>query len=118
LNQAFELSPGVDGVMLGRAAYHNAGLLVGVDRLFYGDASSSMDWTAVRDAMMQHAARHIAGGGRLVHVTRHMVGLFHGMAGAKRYRQILSTKAPSVNAGPDVIAEAFSAIRFEEQLVA
>mgnify|MGYP000073640838 CR=1 FL=1 len=118
LNQALELSDHADGVMLGRAAYHNAGLLVDVDRRFYGDASSPVDWTRVRDAMMDHAARHIAGGGRLVHITRHMVGLFHGMPGAKRYRQILSISGPAANAGPEVIAEAFGAIRFGERLVA
>ncbi len=118
LNQALELSAHTDGVMLGRAAYHNAGLLVDVDRRFYGDASSPVDWTRVRDAMMDHAARHIAGGGRLVHITRHMVGLFHGMPGAKRYRQILSINGPAADAGPEVIAEAFGAIRFGERLVA
>ncbi len=118
LNQALKLLADTDGVMLGRAAYHNASLLVDVDRRVFGDGSPPVDWTTVRDAMMEHAARHIAGGGRMVHISRHMVGLFHGMPGAKRYRQILSVKGPAANAGPEVIAEAFDAVRFGEQLVA
>ena len=118
LIQAADLGSHVDGVMLGRAAYHNPGLLADVDRLFYGTDAGDVDWMAVRDAMMDHAARHIAEGGRLIHVTRHMVGLFHGYPGARRFRQILSTKASAAGAGPDVIREAFEAIRFEETLVA
>jgi tRNA-dihydrouridine synthase A len=118
LIQAADLGSHVDGVMLGRTAYHNPGLLADVDRLFYGTDAGDVDWMAVRDAMMDHAARHIAEGGRLIHVTRHMVGLFHGYPGVRHFRQILSTKASAAGAGPDVIREAFEAIRFEETLVA
>ena len=46
------------------------------------------------------------------HVTRHMVGLFHGLAGARRYRQILSTDATRPGAGPDVLKTAFAAVDF------
>lgn len=118
LNQAQELAKATDGVMLGRAAYHNTSLLADVDRLFYGDHSHAVNWTRVRDAMMSHAERHIRAGGRLVHVTRHMVGLFHGLPGARRYRQILSNGATRGDAGPAVIAEAFGAVRIDEPLVA
>lgn len=100
----------MDGVMLGRAAYHNTTLLAGVDHQIYGEPVKAPDWIAVRDAMMEHAAAHIVGGGRLVHVTRHMVGLFQGYAGARRYRQILSSDAARPGAGPDVIAAAFAEV--------
>ena len=113
-----ELSEGTDGVMLGRAAYQNAGLLADVDRLFYGAPAAPFDWIALRDAMMEHAARHLAAGGRLIHVTRHMVSLFHGYPGARRYRQILSNGATQSQAGPALIAEAFDAVRLQEPLVA
>ena len=103
----------MDGVMIGRAAYHNAGLLAGVDAAVYGDTGNPVDWMAVRDAMMDHAARHIASGGRLIHVTRHMTGLFQGARGARRYRQILSTDAVRQGAGPEIIAAAFAEIDFE-----
>ncbi|MEM9107019.1 MAG: tRNA dihydrouridine(20/20a) synthase DusA [Pseudomonadota bacterium] len=118
LKHAEELLHSVDGAMLGRAAYHNAGLLVGVDARIYGDADEEPDWLAVRDAMMAHAARHIAAGGRLIHVTRHMVGLFHGVPDARRYRQVLSTGASRHGAGPQVIAEAFNEVHLPEKLVA
>jgi tRNA-dihydrouridine synthase A len=100
----------MDGVMLGRAAYHNATLLTEVDEKIYGAEATEPDWDAVRDAMMAHAEAHIAAGGRLIHVTRHMVGLFQGFAGARRYRQILSSDATRRDAGPQVIAEAFAAV--------
>jgi tRNA-dihydrouridine synthase A len=118
LNQALELSAHADGVMLGRAAYHHTGLLADVDQLFYDDQTAPVDWNSICAAMMDHADRHIAGGGRLVHVTRHMVGLFHGLPGARRYRQILSNGATRDGAGPELIAEAFAAVRIEEPLVA
>ncbi|WP_136656800.1 tRNA dihydrouridine(20/20a) synthase DusA [Nitratireductor sp. XY-223] len=118
LNHALELSRPVDGVMLGRAAYHNTGLLADVDRLFYGDTHPAIGWNEVRDAMMAYADRYMGQGGRLIHVTRHMVGLFHGQPGARRYRQILSDDARREGAGVEVIAEAFAAIRPREPLVA
>ncbi len=102
----------VDGVMLGRAAYQNAVILADVDQRFYGAPASEPDWNALRDRMMAYAAGHIASGGRLQHVARHMVGLFTGLPGARRYRQILSTDAAKPNAGPEVIAAAFAAVDF------
>jgi tRNA-dihydrouridine synthase A len=111
LNQALRHLDEVDGVMMGRAAYHHAAMLCGVDEKIYGEADAGPpDWDAVRDAMMEHAARHMAQGGRLIHVTRHMVGLFQGIAGARRFRQILSEGAARREAGPAVIAEAFAAL--------
>jgi len=100
----------VDGVMLGRAAYHNAALLADADHRIYGATKTFTDWAFVRAAMMEHAAAHIATGGRLGHVTRHMVGLFQSIDGARRYRQILSTDATRPGAGPEVIARAFEAV--------
>ncbi len=102
----------VDGVMLGRAAYQNAAILAGVDHRIYGMPAAEPDWTALRDTMMAFAGDHIAAGGRLQHVARHMVGLFTGLPGARRYRQILSTDAARAGAGPDVIAAAFAAVDF------
>jgi tRNA-dihydrouridine synthase A len=60
--------------------------------------------------MADHAARHIAAGGRLSHVTRHMVGLFQGVPGARRWRQILSSEATRPGAGPEVMVRALDEI--------
>ena len=100
----------VDGVMLGRAAYHTPGLLAGVDELLSGGETGQPALVDVVDAMAAYAERHIAAGGRLSHVTRHMVGLFHGCPGARRYRQILSTDATRPGAGPEILREAFAAV--------
>ncbi|MFN3546383.1 MAG: tRNA dihydrouridine(20/20a) synthase DusA [Mesorhizobium sp.] len=100
----------VDGVMLGRAAYQTPGLLAEVDQLLSGGAIGQASLADVIDAMAGYAERHIAAGGRLSHVTRHMVGLFHGRPGARRFRQILSTEATRPGAGPEVLREAFAAV--------
>lgn len=107
----------MDGVMLGRAAYNNAIILTDVDAAIYGETECAPDWDSIRDAMMEHAAQHIANGGRLVHLTRHMVGLFQGYAGARRFRQILSADGPKPGAGPEVIAAAFAAVDIAGGLV-
>jgi tRNA-dihydrouridine synthase A len=113
LDQAATHLEVMDGVMLGRAAYQNAGLLAGVDAAVTGTGSAEVDWLALRDRMMAYAEGVIAAGGRLHHVTRHMVGLFQGFAGARRFRQILSTDATRPGAGVEVIAAAFAAVDIE-----
>ncbi|WP_084683152.1 tRNA dihydrouridine(20/20a) synthase DusA [Neorhizobium vignae] len=115
LEQAANHLAHMDGVMLGRAAYHNTGILAGVDAFLAGDksagvATAEFDWLALRDTMADYAAELIGRGGRLHHVTRHMVGLFQGFAGARRFRQILSTDATRPGAGPEVIAAAFAVV--------
>ncbi len=100
----------MDGVMLGRASYHNSTLLTGVDRLIYGAPERDFDWAALCETMIAYAEQVIADGGRLNHVTRHMVGLFQGYAGARRFRQILSSEATKPGISPMLIAEAFAAV--------
>jgi tRNA-dihydrouridine synthase A len=107
-----------DGVMFGRAAYHEPGMLAGVDELLGERPAEPVDFAAVIETMADYAARHIERGGRLAHVTRHMTGLFHGMPGARRYRQILSTDATRPGAGPEVLRAAFSAVDLSPACVA
>jgi tRNA-dihydrouridine synthase A len=110
LQEAGEHLAHLDGAMLGRAAYHTPGVLVDVDAAFYAGAPKAFDFAALIETMAGYCARHIAAGGRLAHVTRHMVGLFHGMPGARRWRQILSTEATRPGAGPELLREAFAAV--------
>ncbi|PHP64941.1 tRNA dihydrouridine(20/20a) synthase DusA [Zhengella mangrovi] len=100
----------VDGAMLGRAAYQQPDLLWGVDALLEGREADAPDYPGMIDAMADYCAAHLAAGGRMSHVTRHMVGLFHGMAGSRRWRQILSTEAVKPGAGPEVLRAAFAAV--------
>ena len=110
LNQALAHLEHVDGAMLGRAAYHNPGLLADADHLIFGEPRRDFDYDGLIGTMMDYAERHIAAGGRLGHVTRHMVGLFHGRPGARRWRQVLSGEATRPGAGPEVIARAYAEV--------
>ncbi|MBX3573141.1 MAG: tRNA dihydrouridine(20/20a) synthase DusA [Mesorhizobium sp.] len=103
----------VDGSMLGRAAYHTPDILAEVDARFYGEPARAFDPEALVEAMADYAGRHIEAGGKLGQVTRHMVGLFHGRKGARRFRQILSTEATRPGAGPEVIRRAFASVEPE-----
>ena len=85
---------------MGRAAYQSPGLLKRVDQDFYGMDTPEVSFNAIIAAMLVYAERHIAQGGRLHHVTRHMVGLFQSVPGVRRWRQILSSDATAHEAGP------------------
>lgn len=115
LDEAKEHLAHCDGAMLGRAAYHTPAVLAGVDSEIYGDPAREFDYAALIDTMAAYAARHIEAGGRLSHVTRHMVGLFQGVPGARRYRQILSSEAVKPGAGPEVLRAAFAAVDLAAQ---
>jgi tRNA-dihydrouridine synthase A len=92
------LDQGLDGVMLGRAAYHDpASVLIGADAL-WGD-SFAPDPVQVIDAMRPYIADHLARGGRLHQITRHMLGLFTGKPGARGWRRVLSENASRDGAG-------------------
>ena len=82
------------------------------------EAERPFDPQALLETMCAYAERHIAAGGRLGHITRHMVGLFHGLPGARRYRQILSADAVKPGAGSDVLRKAFAAVEFNAELEA
>lgn len=118
LQQARQHSLNTDGVMLGRAAYQTPAILADVDHLFFGDDASGTDFQDVVETMMAYARDHIANGGRLVHVTRHMIGLFHGMPGARAWRRTLSEEAVGEGAGPEVLAKAFTAVNNARSLAA
>jgi tRNA-dihydrouridine synthase A len=118
LNQAQAHLAHVDGAMLGRAAYHNPGLLAAADRLVYGDDAVEPRLEDVVETMAAYVDRHVAAGGKANHVTRHMVGLFHGVAGARQWRQILSMRAVRPGADGDVLREALSAISKARQAAA
>lgn len=99
-----------DGVMIGRTAYQTPEILRHVDGELFGDAKSPIAYDEILRQMVDYCERHLAAGGRLHHVTRHMIGLFHGLPGARRYRQILSTFGVREGAGPEVLEEAFDAV--------
>lgn len=110
LDQARELlAAGLDGVMIGRAAYHEPGsVLIGADAL-WGDGPG-LDAVAVVEAMKPYIADHLAAGGRLHQITRHMLGLFHGRPGARGWRRVLSEGASRPGAGLGLVDQALAEV--------
>ena len=103
------LAQGLDGVMIGRAAYHDpANTLIGADAL-WGDAHAP-DAFAVVDAMRPYISGHLAQGGRLHQITRHMLGLFTGRPGARGWRRVLSENATRPGAGLDILDRALAEV--------
>jgi tRNA-dihydrouridine synthase A len=96
----------VDGVMLGRAAYQTPYLLADVDRRFFADAAPAPTRSEVIERLLPYVARHVAAGGRVNNVARHILGLYHGQPRARAYRRHLSENAARDGAGPGVILEA------------
>ncbi|MCI5077325.1 MAG: tRNA dihydrouridine(20/20a) synthase DusA [Oricola sp.] len=106
LDQAHAHRAHVDGVMMGRAAYHNPGLLAQADRVMFAETATAPDLADVVGIMADYVDRHVRAGGKAHHVTRHMVGLFHGVAGARQWRQTLSTRGVLAGADGDVLRDA------------
>ena len=100
------LERGLDGVMIGRAAYHTPALvLLDADRRIFG-AGTSRSAEEVVHLMLPYIADHLAQGGRLGQITRHMMGLFQGRPGARGWRRHLSENVHADGAGPDVVLAA------------
>ncbi|ODT80159.1 MAG: tRNA dihydrouridine(20/20a) synthase DusA [Pelagibacterium sp. SCN 64-44] len=118
LDQAEEHLRHVDGVMLGRAAYHNPMLLAEVDARIFGDDRAVPDLTGIMQAMADYADGQLAEGVRLNAIARHMLGLANGRPGARLFRQILSVDACRPKAGPDVFAQALQAVEAQDLAVA
>jgi tRNA-dihydrouridine synthase A len=101
----------VDGVMLGRAAYHQPQILAAVDRRLFG--ASMVDPTPFEavEAYLPYVRDELARGTHLAAMTRHMLGLFHGVPGARTWRRILTVEAAHPRADIGVIERALDAVR-------
>jgi tRNA-dihydrouridine synthase A len=100
----------VDGVMLGREAYQNPWMLAQVDEALFGMDSPLKSRDDVIAELLPFAEQHIAQGGQLNHVTRHILGLYHGVPGAKKFRRHLSENAYKKEAGISILAEAYALV--------
>ena len=99
-----------DGVMLGREAYHNPWLLAGVDPEFFGEPSPVTNRHEALRAMLPFIQQELERGVFLTHISRHIMGLFHGMPGGRQYRRHLSENAYKPGSGLDVIETALSKV--------
>jgi tRNA-dihydrouridine synthase A len=108
----------LDGIMLGRAAYQNPELLIGVDPELFGEQAPVADSFEAIEAFMPTIARGLERGERLHDYTRHLHGLFAGRPGARAFRQVLATEAVKRGAGLEVLREAVSRVeRSREYLI-
>ena len=103
----------LDGVMLGRAAYHEPALLGQVDRRLFGAAADVDPFEAIERYRPYLAAR-LNEGVRLAAMARHMLGLMHGRPGARAFRRILTVEAIREGAGLEVVDRAVEAVREAE----
>ncbi|MBW3559746.1 MAG: tRNA dihydrouridine(20/20a) synthase DusA [Proteobacteria bacterium] len=104
----------LDGVMIGRAAYHEPALLGRVDRLFFGEGTDLEPAAAVR-AYLPYVHARLSEGVPLPAITRHMLGLFHARPGARAWRRILTVEAIGPGAGVEVIERALEAVTRPQQ---
>jgi len=100
----------VDGVMMGRAAYQESWRLLQVDPLIYGVAAPFASQQDAIKALIPYAERELARGTRLHSMTRHLLGLFQGMPGARAFRRHLATEAVKPGAGIAVLHEALGRV--------
>jgi len=111
LDEAAMLLERVDGVMMGRAAYHNPYLLAEADRRIFGDAGSPVATEhELVEAYLPYVEARLAEGERLSRMTRHIVGLFQGRPGARRWRRYLSEHGPRRDADSEVIRAALALV--------
>lgn len=111
LDQAARHLAHVDGVMLGRAAYHAPYMLAHADRRFFADGHPVPSRHDIVDAMLPYIERERAAGTPLAAITRHMLGLMNGQPGARAWRRHLAENAHRPVAGPDVVRQAAALVR-------
>jgi len=107
LDQAEDvLGNGVDGVMVGREAYHNPYILAEVDRRLFGASAEVITRAEIIEKLLPYIEQQRAEGVRLHSITRHILGLFHGEPGARSWRRHLSEHAVKYDADASVVREA------------
>jgi tRNA-dihydrouridine synthase A len=100
----------VDGVMMGRAAYHEPWRLLAVDPLLFGEGAPFDSPKAAIEAFMAYVERECARGSRLYAIARHLLGLFHAVPGARAFRRHLAIEGVKPGAGPQVLRDAFARV--------
>ena len=110
LDQAAAHLERVDGVMIGRAAYQNPYLLAAADRRFFGDAREPPSREQLVERLLPYARVQAAQGVPIQAITRHILGLFNGLPGARLWRRALSESAHRPGAGAEVIEQALDQV--------
>jgi tRNA-dihydrouridine synthase A len=100
----------VDGVMMGREAYHNPYILAEVDQRFYQSEEKILSRFEIIEALFPYIEKELAKGTRLHSISRHILGIFNGLPGAKKWRRYISENAPPAKANVDVIKQALELV--------
>jgi tRNA-dihydrouridine synthase A len=100
----------VDGVMLGREAYQNPWMLSGVDEVLFGMDNTTESRDDVIAALLPYTERQLARGAPLNHITRHILGLYQGVPGARKFRRHMSENAFRKEAGIEVLTDAHALV--------
>jgi tRNA-dihydrouridine synthase A len=100
----------VDGVMLGRVAYHDPYFLAAADWKLFGDASPVRSRAEILRALVPYAATWHARGTPVRAIARHVLGLFHGQSGGRQFRRTLSDSTRLREAGPGIFVEALAVV--------
>jgi tRNA-dihydrouridine synthase A len=103
----------VDGVMIGRAAYQDPSILIGVDHVIFGDAPAVTDGFEALQRFEPYVAARLAEGVRLHAMTRHLLGLFNARPGARAFRRHLATAGTQADAGLHTLREAAAQVSRE-----
>ena len=104
----------LDGVMLGREAYHNPWLLSQVDQEIYHGQPCVSDRYQALEAFVPYVEQKLAEGERLLHLTRHILGIFQGQAGGKQFRRYLSENGHKADAKVNVLLEAIDLVKHHQ----
>lgn len=112
LEQGLEHNEYVDGIMMGREAYHNLYILSQVDQLFFQSPKSVVGRNTVAEQFCDYAEKQIKQGGRLHYMTRHLLGLYHNEPRSKKFRRSISENVHKNDAGVEVIKEALALLSF------
>ncbi|MGQ7248005.1 tRNA dihydrouridine(20/20a) synthase DusA [Halomonas sp. V046] len=100
----------VDSVMVGREAYQNPWMLAAVDEALYGEAGPAASRHAAARALRPYIVRRLEEGAKLNHLTRHLLGLFQGCPGGRKFRRHLSENAHRDGAGLSVLDDALGLV--------
>lgn len=113
LTELAEQRSRVDGVMIGRAAYENPWLLQQLDPQIFGEPARVSDRLQVIEALLPYVEAHLLQGGKLSHIARHILGLWHQEAGARRLRRFLSERMHHAGAGIGLLQQLQQLMREE-----
>jgi len=108
----------IDGVMMGRSAYQNPYLLAEIDQKVFGMSKNTKPREQVLLDFIPYVEEQLASGTALNHMSRHLLGLYQGVPGAKQFRRHLSQHAHKAGAGTEVLLDALALVKQAEDYVA